>query len=137
MTRFASEPSDGKDISANRFGTKDTRQKPGAFRWWEPDCAGTSGELRCTGEEPPLQNDWQQPDDPALQRFAFRKHTDGSLEFRGHLSAEWKMSDTGRSAKFYKLTRKGRAHMASEAESWRRLTEAIGFILKSAEGEAP
>ena len=31
------------------------------------------------------------------------------LENRGHLSAEWKTSDTGRSAKFYKLTRKGRA----------------------------
>jgi PadR family transcriptional regulator PadR len=59
------------------------------------------------------------------------------LENRGYLSAEWKMSDTGRAAKFYKLTRKGRAHMASEAESWRRLTEAIGFILKTADGDAP
>src|SRR5688572_32922291 len=59
------------------------------------------------------------------------------LENRGFLSAEWKPSDTGRAAKFYKLTRKGRTHMASEAESWRRLTEAIGFILKSADGEAP
>jgi PadR family transcriptional regulator, regulatory protein PadR len=59
------------------------------------------------------------------------------LENRGYLTAEWKPSDTGRAAKFYRLTRKGRAYMASEAESWRRLTEAIGFILKSAEGEAP
>ena len=59
------------------------------------------------------------------------------LENRGHLTAEWKMSDTGRAAKFYRLTRKGRAHMASETESWRRLTEAIGFIIKTAEGDAP
>jgi PadR family transcriptional regulator PadR len=59
------------------------------------------------------------------------------LENRGFLTAEWKPSDTGRAAKFYRLTRKGRAHMASEAESWRRLTEAIAFILKSAEGDTP
>ena len=59
------------------------------------------------------------------------------LENRGYLSAEWKVSDTGRTAKFYRLTRKGRGYMASEAESWRRLTEAIGLILKNAEGETP
>ena len=55
------------------------------------------------------------------------------LENRGYLAAEWKVSDTGREAKFYRLTPKGRAHMAREAESWRRLTDAIGLILKTAE----
>jgi PadR family transcriptional regulator PadR len=55
------------------------------------------------------------------------------LENRGFLAADWKLSDTGREAKFYRLTAKGRAHMASETESWRRLTQAIGFILKTAE----
>jgi PadR family transcriptional regulator PadR len=59
------------------------------------------------------------------------------LENRGYLTADWKQSDTGREAKFYRLTPKGRAYMASEAESWRRLTRAIGLILKTAEGEAP
>lgn len=58
------------------------------------------------------------------------------LENRGYLSADWKLSDTGREAKFYRLTAKGRAHMSQEAESWRRLAQAIGLILKSAEGEA-
>src|ERR671913_1645893 len=48
------------------------------------------------------------------------------LENRGFLAADWKQSDTGRDAKFYKLTAKGRAHMASEAESWRRLAQAVG-----------
>jgi transcriptional regulator len=57
------------------------------------------------------------------------------LENRGYLAADWKVSDTGREAKFYRLTAQGRAHMAREAESWRRLTQAIGFILKTAEGE--
>ena len=55
------------------------------------------------------------------------------LENRGYLAAEWKVSDTGREAKFYRLTAKGRAYMASEADSWRRLTDAIGLILKTAE----
>ena len=55
------------------------------------------------------------------------------LENRGFLAADWKLSDTGRDAKFYRLTAKGRAHMASETESWLRLTQAVGFILKTAE----
>ena len=55
------------------------------------------------------------------------------LEHRGFLAADWKPSDTGREAKFYRLTAKGRAHMASETESWNRLIEAIGLILKTAE----
>jgi PadR family transcriptional regulator PadR len=57
------------------------------------------------------------------------------LENRGYLVADWKLSDTGREAKFYRLTAKGRAHMSRETESWRRLTQAIGLILKTAEGE--
>ena len=58
------------------------------------------------------------------------------LENRGFLTADWNMSDTGREAKFYRLTAKGRTHMAAEEASWRRLTQAIGLILKTAEGEA-
>jgi len=57
------------------------------------------------------------------------------LENRGFLAADWKLSDTGRDAKFYKLTAKGRAHMAAEAQSWRRLTQAVGAILKKSESE--
>jgi PadR family transcriptional regulator PadR len=58
------------------------------------------------------------------------------LENRGYLVADWKLSDTGREAKFYRLTARGRAQMRREAESWRRLTQAIGLILKTAEGGA-
>lgn len=58
------------------------------------------------------------------------------LEKRGHLSSEWKPSDTGRAAKFYRLTRSGRAHLKQERGSWRRLTEAIGLILGPGEGGA-
>ena len=56
------------------------------------------------------------------------------LEDRGLLIADWKMSDTGREAKFYRLTPKGRRRLKEEAASWLRLTEAIGLILKPAGG---
>lgn len=56
------------------------------------------------------------------------------LENRGLLASEWKLSETGREAKFYRLTAKGRKHMGAEEASWQRLTEAIGQIL-AANGE--
>ena len=56
------------------------------------------------------------------------------LEYRGLLTADWKMSDTGRDAKFYRLTSKGRSRLKEEAASWLRLTAAIGLILKPAGG---
>jgi PadR family transcriptional regulator PadR len=57
------------------------------------------------------------------------------LENRGLLASEWKLSDTGREAKFYRLTGKGRKFMGAEQASWQRLTEAIGLIL-AADGRA-
>jgi transcriptional regulator len=58
------------------------------------------------------------------------------LENRGLLAAEWKETDTGREAKFYRLTRKGRSHLESETESWRRLVHTVGLILRMPEGDA-
>jgi PadR family transcriptional regulator, regulatory protein PadR len=56
------------------------------------------------------------------------------LENRGFLAADWKPSDTGREAKFYRLTRKGRAHLDAETASWERLTNAVSAILRTAKG---
>ena len=56
------------------------------------------------------------------------------LENRGLLTADWDATDTGREAKFYRLTRKGRAQLGTESASWQRLTEAIGLILKLSDG---
>jgi len=56
------------------------------------------------------------------------------LENRGLLTADWKISDTGRESKFYRLTAKGRKQLKEEAASWLRLTDAIALILKHAEG---
>lgn len=58
------------------------------------------------------------------------------LENRGLLAADWKETETGREAKFYRLTRKGRRHLAAEAASWQRLIEAIGLVLGLADGGA-
>src|ERR1019366_2221360 len=58
------------------------------------------------------------------------------LENRGLLVADWKDTQNGRGAKFYRLTRKGRAQLETEAASWQRLTEAVGLILKMSAGGA-
>jgi transcriptional regulator len=58
------------------------------------------------------------------------------LEGRGLLTADWKATDTGREAKFYRLTRKGRAELETEVASWERLADAVSLILKLSEGEA-
>jgi PadR family transcriptional regulator len=58
------------------------------------------------------------------------------LENRGLLAAEWNATDTGRDAKFYRLTRKGRAALEAETASWRRLSDAVALILRAAEAGA-
>lgn len=55
------------------------------------------------------------------------------LEDRGWLEPEWKESETGREAKFYKLTRKGRKQLGNEVASWERMSDAVKMILRSAE----
>ena len=50
------------------------------------------------------------------------------LEQQGWLSAEWKDSDLGRSAKFYSLTRE----LEKELETWDRLSSAVRLVLKNA-----
>jgi transcriptional regulator len=54
------------------------------------------------------------------------------LENRGLLAAAWRPSDTGRDAKFYRLTSKGRTHLREETANWARLSEAIRLILRTA-----
>lgn len=58
------------------------------------------------------------------------------LENRDFLAADWKETETGREAKFYRLTRKGRKQLETEAASWQRLIDAIGLILGMADGGA-
>jgi transcriptional regulator len=54
------------------------------------------------------------------------------LEYKKLLAADWAESESGRKAKFYRLTAAGRAHLKNETESWARLTEAVALILEGA-----
>ncbi len=58
------------------------------------------------------------------------------LENKGYLAAEWKESETGREAKFYRLTAAGRRQLKSETQNWQRLSTAVGLILQLAEGDS-
>lgn len=51
------------------------------------------------------------------------------LERRGLLKAEWGPSDTGRAAKFYRLTPPGHARLRAEIADWQRLTDGIALVL--------
>lgn len=55
------------------------------------------------------------------------------LEKRGWLESAWRDAESGRPAKFYRLSAKGRKRLVEEQNSWQRLTEAIGLVLRTAE----
>jgi transcriptional regulator len=55
------------------------------------------------------------------------------LEQRRWLKAAWRQSETGREAKFYALTPKGRTQLAVEKASWSRLTDAVQLIFSEGE----
>src|SRR5689334_20475112 len=55
------------------------------------------------------------------------------LEDRGLLAAEWRPTETGREAKFYTLTRKGRRELEAELHNWEQITGAVALILGIAE----
>jgi PadR family transcriptional regulator, regulatory protein PadR len=57
------------------------------------------------------------------------------LENKNFLVAEWGPTETGREAKFYQLTAKGRTHLKTETESWECLTAVVGMILQHPIGE--
>src|SRR3954447_16515432 len=56
---------------------------------------------------------------PALQR----------LEAQGLISAKWGTSSNNRRARFYTLTKAGRARLARESSRWRRLAAAMARVL--------
>ena len=53
------------------------------------------------------------------------------LENHGHLSAEWKATETGREAKFYRLTPTGRAQLKAESKNWLRMTDAVQLVIQA------
>ena len=51
------------------------------------------------------------------------------LEQRGWISSKWGVSENNRKAKFYTLTRSGRRQLATETETWERMTAVIQRLL--------
>jgi PadR family transcriptional regulator PadR len=54
------------------------------------------------------------------------------LEQQGWITAEWKDSDLGRSAKFYALTREGKKQLERELKTWERLSSAVHLLIENA-----
>lgn len=52
------------------------------------------------------------------------------LEDRGWVEAEWGVSEAGRSAKFYRLTRKGRRELETERAHWVSFATAVQNVLE-------
>jgi transcriptional regulator len=52
------------------------------------------------------------------------------MEERGLVETEWGMSDNNRRAKYYSLTRQGKAQLRSHTESWRRYARAVSLALE-------
>lgn len=52
------------------------------------------------------------------------------LEHQGWLRSEWRTTETGREAKFYKLTRAGRGQLEKELAQWERLSGAVGLVVR-------
>ena len=56
------------------------------------------------------------------------------LERRGLLEAEWGRTETGRRAKFYRMSASGRAALDSESARWSEYQTAVESVLRRAEG---
>jgi transcriptional regulator len=54
------------------------------------------------------------------------------LEAQGWIDSAWELSDKGKRAKFYSLTRTGRKQLAVELSKWAQLSVAMGRVLKPA-----
>lgn len=61
---------------------------------------------------------------PALRR----------LEKRGFVESEWGVSDTGRDAKFYRLTPDGEKELTNAVHTWERYVSAMSRVLGAASG---
>jgi DNA-binding PadR family transcriptional regulator len=54
------------------------------------------------------------------------------LEQEGFVRSEWGVTDKGRRARLYSLTKAGKKRLAEETKNWERLTEAVALVLRNA-----
>ena len=58
------------------------------------------------------------------------------LEQQGLIESEWGVSDNNRRAKFYTLTREGKARLKSDTADWKRFAAALDQVLATPNLEA-
>ena len=54
------------------------------------------------------------------------------MEELGWIAAEWKMSETKRRARFYRVTNAGRKQLAAESERWLSFSAGVARVLRHA-----
>jgi len=55
------------------------------------------------------------------------------LEAQGWIASDWRLSDKGKRAKYYQLTRAGRKQLVAEQSKWEQLSIAMARVLRPAE----
>ena len=58
------------------------------------------------------------------------------LEERGWVKAEWGVTENNQRARYYRLTKEGRAHLTAETAQWVRYAKTVTGILTAASGRA-
>jgi len=53
------------------------------------------------------------------------------LEQQGWIKSDWRVTEGGRDAKFYTLTRAGRTQLQKELAQWERLSNAVGLVIRA------
>jgi PadR family transcriptional regulator PadR len=53
------------------------------------------------------------------------------LEQQGWIESDWRVTEGGRDAKFYTLTRAGRIQLQKELAQWERLSGAVGLVIRA------
>lgn len=59
---------------------------------------------------------------PALER----------TQKQGWIRSQWRVTENGRRARFYAITRTGQAQLAAERREWERSSQAVDLILRKA-----
>ncbi|MBL8219153.1 MAG: PadR family transcriptional regulator [Bryobacterales bacterium] len=55
------------------------------------------------------------------------------LEAKGWVEAEWELSDKGKRARVYRLTREGRKQLVAEQSKWETFSRAMRLVVNPAE----
>ncbi len=69
-------------------------------------------------------------EDSALYQALYR------MEARGLVTAEWGVTENSRRARYYRVTRSGRAHLAAEIERWTHYARLVSGVLAAQGREA-